>query len=625
MTRISVRGPLLALALLTFSLALLWRGEACAQVSPGPLAAPHASLEGSLQCLKCHGPGGSWKGMDDKCLACHTEIGWMKTANRGFHSRLPRAKNCATCHPDHGGREFQLVQWDEGSAEKFDHRRTGYLLEGKHATLQCRDCHKPAFQKSPAAPLIRRKDRAKSWLGLQTACADCHTDPHRGQLGNACTKCHGQTAWKPAPGFDHAKSAYPLTGAHEKVECAKCHASAAVAKGVDAQGKPIAQWKPLPHNDCVSCHKDPHAGRFPGACSKCHVTSDFHTIGKQNFNHELTRYPLRGKHASVACEKCHDAGAGGPKPKFALCTDCHKDAHAGTATLAGKAVDCAACHDVKGFENSIYTAAQHQQSAYPLEGRHAAAECAKCHVQKPAGAATVAALGTARVVMRPVHGACVDCHADPHAGRFRPTGARPQKNDCRACHDLGKFRPSNYDDVMHAGCVFRLEGAHQAVPCQSCHDELKAPASRATLIADAPNMRPLRFDNPRRACVDCHKSPHGEQFAHRKDKGACDGCHGAEAFAPAGKFDHNKDSAFKLEGAHLKTECASCHPSNPGPDGKPVTIYRPTPTKCEACHAAGEPDSTATPKSRMGVLAPRRHADRPVPMTTREALYAANH
>jgi hypothetical protein len=583
-----------------------------AQVSPGPLAAPHASLDGSLACLKCHGKtngrGESKDGMDVRCLACHTEIGWMRTAKRGTHAK-EMAKNCASCHPDHGGREFNLVVWPEGSPEKFDHRRAGFLLEGKHAQAPCAKCHKGSLQKSPAAPLIRKKNRDASWLGLETNCASCHEDVHRGQLGKKCESCHNQEKFVPAPGFDHAKSAFPLTGSHTKVKCLACHAAPQFVKARDAKGQPKPEWKPLPHKDCVSCHKDPHAGRFPGACAKCHNTENWKSISKSGFDHDRTRYPLRGKHAGIACEKCHDARQGGfgAKPKFALCTDCHKDAHAGTATLATKVVDCASCHDVKGFDRSSYTVAQHAKSAYPLEGRHVAVACEKCHTKVAAGSAEAAALGTARVQLRPKKGACADCHGDPHLGRFEPTGARPQKNSCRACHSMLAFQPSSYDAVAHADCVFPLRGGHLATPCQACHEELTKPPGKSTLRADAASMRPLHFDNPRRACEACHKSPHGEQFAARRDKGACESCHDDLAFVPASKFNHDRDAAFKLEGAHAKTPCASCHVPQPGADGKPFVTYKPTPTKCEACHvtgipAAGTKRSSLVPASGPGTL-----------------------
>ena len=615
-----------AAVLVAALLAFAWPQAARAQVSPGPLAAPHAALEGTTQCFQCHASGSSKTGMDSRCLACHQEIDWMRARKRGYHTTVA-ARECASCHPDHGGRDFQMIVWDGGAPEKFDHRKAGYVLQGKHATLECRACHKPANQKSAAVPLLRRKNHADSWLGLETACASCHADPHRGQLGAYCASCHAPTGWKPAAGFDHAKSAFPLTGAHAKVECARCHATPQVATTLDAKGQPVPQWKPLPHGDCVSCHKDPHAGRFPGACAKCHVTTDWHQVGKQGFNHDLTRYPLHGRHATVACASCHDPKkAWGEKPKFARCDDCHHDAHAGKATLRGAAADCAACHAVDGFERPAYTVAQHATSAYPLTGRHAAAACAKCHVTLPEGPAA-AAWGTSRVVLRPSAQDCVPCHADPHRGRFAAGGTRPHPKGCADCHDVRAFVPSHYDGVRHADCVFPLRGAHRAVTCQACHQELKAAPSGLSLAADSSRVRLLPFEGGKRACTDCHGTPHGTQFAHRKDRGACEGCHDENAFSPASRFDHNRDSQYRLEGAHLRAACAGCHVPHEDAAGRRVVTYRPTPAKCEACHAGGVRDTSGTapkaPKTSsmrwLGPAAPETF------LTAREAGHASDY
>ncbi len=573
--------PALLLALI--AVATPWLGLAYAQVSPGPLSTAHAALDSPLQCLQCHGKGGAMADMDARCLACHKEVAWMRTAQRGFHARVS-AKNCASCHPDHGGRDFELVIWDEGAAAKFDHRRAGFVLEGKHASLACAACHKPALQKSPATALIQKKHHATSWLGLQTACADCHTDVHRGQLGVKCQTCHTHTKWKPAPGFDHAHSDYPLTGAHVQFDCMKCHAAAQFVKATDAKGLPVPQWKPIPHADCTPCHRDPHAGRFKGACEACHVTTDFHTISRTGFDHNQTRYPLKGKHAQVACANCHDPAHGGfgAKPKFAQCADCHADAHNGTATLAGKVADCATCHGVSGFSGPSYTAAMHQQSAYPLEGAHATADCSGCHRKLPASDASAAALGSARVMLRPKFGACVDCHGDPHAGRFSAPNPRARKAECVACHNMSAYSPSKFDGRMHAECAFPLEGAHMSVPCQACHAELKSPRSKTSLRGG--ELRALSFESKQRLCADCHQSPHGTQFAGRKDHGACTSCHGVEAFVPTDRFNHDRDSQFKLDGAHKTTPCASCHESRPDKSGHAFASYVPTPTRCEACH-----------------------------------------
>ena len=126
----------LALALL-LTLALAWMlapARAHAQISPGPLARAHGALDEPSLCFKCHARGG---GMTERCLACHTAIAAQRAGGRGVHGREAREKDCAGCHPDHAGRDFDLVRWDEGAAERFDHRRAGYPLTGKHAALAC--------------------------------------------------------------------------------------------------------------------------------------------------------------------------------------------------------------------------------------------------------------------------------------------------------------------------------------------------------------------------------------------------------------------------------------------------------------------------------------------------------
>lgn len=406
----------------------------------------------------------------------------------------------------------------------------------------------------------------------------------------------------------------------------KCHAAPQVVKLRDAKGLPLPEWKPLKFNDCVACHKDPHAGRFTGACAKCHSTDDFHNINRAGFNHGITRYPLKGKHALVDCAKCHDPARGGfgPKPKFAACTDCHKDTHNGMATLLGKVVDCASCHDVSGFDRSTYTVAAHAKSAYPLVGRHTVAACEGCHMKKPLGSPEAGSLGSARVVLRPKKSACADCHGDPHLGRFEATGARPKKNSCQSCHSLLAYHPSTYDGAAHADCVFPLLGAHRAIPCQACHEELGGVPARSTLRVNVAAMRPLRFDNQKRLCVDCHSSPHGVQFTQRKDKGACDACHDDRAFAPAGKFDHNRDSSFKLEGAHLKAPCGSCHRLQTDTSGKTMVVYRATPIRCEACHVGGTPDLLTPVNKKTQNVPPRTDARGLVLLTSREAFHGTH-
>ena len=661
MTAAAVATALLALA-----------GPSRAQLSPGPLASPHATLDGSTKCFQCHSPGGA-KAMDARCLDCHAEVAWTIERGRGLHGRSAKA-DCARCHPDHAGRDLELIRWDEGAAEKFAHTRAGFELTGKHAALACRTCHRPDLRRAPVAPLIERRDPARSWLGLETDCASCHADPHRAELGADCARCHDTRTWKPAPGFDHGKTAYPLTGKHATAACARCHLAPHLTLATTGAGQLIPRYKPLSHQECSACHRDPHAERFGSRCASCHVTDSFKAIRADGFDHDRTRYPLRGRHAQVACAGCHDATRGfGPRPAFTSCQSCHRDQHAGQATLAGAPADCAACHTVDGFRPSSFTAAAHAKSSYPLSGKHADVACAACHRQGTS--ATVATLGPARVIMRPPHRRCADCHADthggqlrarpdggaceschavmgfkpstyaerdharlrlgldgrhaeiacsachgaerpglpppaaaqsglgparfafalteiectachldPHAGRFAAGGARARVEGCRDCHDGKSFRPSTMAVAAHVTTGFPLAGAHRAAACVLCHAELKSPPPGSTLLGAAAQARALRFAEAPSTCAGCHQTPHGEQFAARPDRGACEACHDDEAFTPASRFDHNRDTAFRLDGAHARAACTRCHRSEGGAPGQARLIYRPLSGQCASCH-----------------------------------------
>jgi hypothetical protein len=611
--------------------------------------------------------------MNQACLACHKEIGALIAQERGLHARDAKG-SCAGCHPDHAGADFPLVKWPEGSPERFDHRKSGWVLEGKHADVKCAACHKSEFRVPPIAALSPRKHGA-GWVGLDPACLSCHEDPHRKSLGSQCLRCHEMTGWKPARRFDHDSSAYPLTGKHAEVQCSKCHEAARLAPATNARGALVPVFKPVSHKDCADCHADPHKGRLAGSCDKCHVTTGFQTINKSRFDHAATRYPLRGRHAAVACADCHVGfPSQGMRPAFGACSTCHSDPHAGRATLAGRAVGCDGCHVVDGFRPATYTVAQHAKSPYPLEGKHAAVRCGACHATRtttaagaavkngapvrviemrpshaactnchaddhaaqlaarpdkgaceschrvggwtpttftaashanfrlaldgrhaeiPCGACHAASraalpalsaperLGKARVSFKLPESACGDCHVDPHAGRFNTAEQRKLFPTCADCHDTRHFRPSTYGIAAHTKASFVLEGAHMAVPCVNCHAEMKSPPLKSSLLLAKGGGAAMAFTKKAGGCVACHTNPHGDQFAKRA--GGCESCHGLDAFAPAARFDHGRDAAFPLTGAHAKVPCAQCHRPVSGAAGT-VLVYRGLSTKCESCH-----------------------------------------
>ena len=433
------------------------------QISPGPLAQAHGALEGTLKCTQCHGT--RKEAMSGQCLACHKEIAWLRDRQRGLHA-VAAAGACAKCHPDHAGRDFALVAWNEDSLRRFDHRRAGWALEGGHAKVECAKCHAAEFRKSAGEALAPGSGTQRRWTGLERDCDGCHADIHKGGLGRDCLSCHGMEHWKPAPKFDHSRTAYALTGEHATVACAKCHLDPRLNIQQNARGEPVPVYKPVSHAECSDCHKDPHAGRLGAGCAACHLTKGFKVINQQSFNHAKTRYPLQGRHAQVACTKCHDFTGGKRRdPLFATCGSCHADAHAGLATIGGKPADCAACHSVDGFKPATFTVAQHRQSRYPLTGRHTQVTCGSCHAKAPA--ATAARFGTAAVIMRPAAARCRDCHGDDHGGSWRPGptagSARPATSSTDGNRPGSTQRPTRSSG-------FRSRGAMPRSPAQPAMD-----------------------------------------------------------------------------------------------------------------------------------------------------------
>jgi hypothetical protein len=566
------------------------------QISPGPLSKAHSTLDGPLNCGKCHAGGAVT--MNTRCLSCHKEIATLVQQRRGLHARNARAE-CSSCHPDHAGRDFALVKWPDGSQERFDHARAGWVLEDKHARLTCQRCHTAERRVSPIAALAPKRS-SRGWTGLETTCASCHDDVHAGSLGRQCQSCHNVAGWSPAPTFDHQKTDYPLTGKHVDLSCGTCHVTPA-NRVTDAK-RPAAKFTPVAHGDCVSCHADPHGGRLKGTCSSCHATSSFSTVNDRAFSHDRTRYPLRGRHASVTCTGCH---IGYPsridQPAFATCASCHADPHAGKATLAGAVVDCASCHTLSGFAQVTFTVAQHAKTAYPLEGKHTVVACGACHVRRgassPGRTARAGARVATEVVMRPMADRCESCHSDAH-------GAQLPNRTCITCHTVAGWKPSAFGVREHASLRLTLTGRHAAADCGSCHSEKRR--GLAPLPAGAFGKAGIAFALNETTCEACHRDPHGGTyvaFAQSRQAG-CAACHDTRAFHPStvtvathGQF------AFALEGAHLAAPCVACHTTmTSGALGAsltrapstPAVVYTISGASCAGCHGAPHGDQFAT-------------------------------
>jgi hypothetical protein len=582
-----------ALAVLCLFLAGIALGDV---FSPGPLAKPHEDLEGLKNCSQCHATGQALS--QDTCLACHTELKSRVQAGTGYHGRIKgTALDCEKCHHDHRGKDFNMVEWLP-SKKQFPHQDTGWPLKGKHAQTKCESCHTTRLIKAQdildwltAHPLQK-----STHLGLSSACKACHFDDHRGQLSLSCQNCHNEKGWKPAPGFRHDKTAYPLTGKHKKVACVKCHElETDTETPKDAFPAPVsmrfAHYKDLAFQSCLDCHKDPHDGKFGERCESCHTTEGWKVMvngpQKDTTFHDDTRYPLRGLHALVPCKSCHGPFPGQPAKfknmAFKYCTDCHADSHERQlAQTHGPGPACERCHTIDGFRPSTYTAQEHQKSRYPLEGAHEAVACLDCHKNDPKLLSKVPPALHSKLVLQKrkllfsetlflIPGKldrCETCHADPHAGQFQKGGTA---TPCTACHKLSSFHQLTFDHQKDSR--FPLLGKHSTAACAACHKEVP--------LKGTPTVRYRPLDM---ACDSCHADAHAGQFRTRGGAQACEQCHDANSWKAA-LFQHGPPfTTYVLDGKHQTVECIGCHPDVNVGAAKPVRKYLHVPTTCEGCH-----------------------------------------
>ena len=485
-----------------------------AQLSPGKLTDAHQHLEGLSNCTQCHSIGD--KVPDSKCLDCHQEIDQLIRTDRGLHAwPATKEKTCIDCHSEHHGRKFDMVRFDQ---ENFDHRTTGYELEGQHAVIDCRACHV-----SENISDTDLRNREGTFLGLSHDCLSCHDDFHQGTLSNNCVSCHGFEAFRPASLFDHDKADFKLRGAHVEVDCKECH------QEEDRNGQLFQRFTNIPFADCVDCHDNPHSSTWQTKCTSCHTDESFgQFIGQKRFDHNKTAFELKGAHAEVTCFDCHNRtdapnlftdnkGIG-----INQCASCHDDPHNGKF-----GTNCAECHNETSFfslnDPSMFN---HDLTDFALEGKHVEVDCKACHEGK---------------LTDPMdHGNCFDCHDDYHNGEFVENDSQ---RDCNTCHTVHEdFSYTLYGLEEHETAAFRLDGAHLATPCFDCHV----------------SEEHWTFRDIGSQCIDCHTDIHEGYITESfyPDK-ACTSCHSTESWAEI-SFDHSL-TKWELTGEHTTTDCRACH------------------------------------------------------------------
>ena len=136
-----------------------------------------------------------------------------------FSADNPHSKLKYDCNECHIVESFQKVN--------FEHSKTGYDLEGRHNSPNCRGCHD-----------------ITNFNKVSEDCSSCHIDVHESKLGNDCFRCHNLNGWEK---FDiqeiHFVTEFPFSGRHALIDCMSCHT-----------GLPNGNLS-TNTTQCVSCHQ----------------------------------------------------------------------------------------------------------------------------------------------------------------------------------------------------------------------------------------------------------------------------------------------------------------------------------------------------------------------------------
>ncbi len=364
-----------------------------AMFSPGALHAAHADI--GDDCGQCHAPFWVSGRMTERCLFCHTQIQGEMGDSSTLHGTLVKGATsaCQSCHTEHAGPSAGLTVMD---ASSFPHAATGFALTGHEIrspgiSFTCSDCHTESISRFDAL-----------------TCAKCHrsldaayTESHLATFGADCLACHdGVDRYGD---FSHSQTAFDLTGAHLRVDCSACHAGA--RKIADLQSTDRA---------CESCHlkDDAHNREFGIQCGVCHSPEAWKPA---KFDHNLSNFPLEGKHVGVECAACHKDNVYKGTPTE--CAACHADPIYHLGMFSGQA--CSHCHTTAAWRPAPYNGPH----TFPMnhgQERSRMNTCADCHQPTLA------------------QWTCYTCHDRAETEQEHRKENIADFTDCLRCHPTGR-------------------------------------------------------------------------------------------------------------------------------------------------------------------------------------------
>jgi hypothetical protein len=198
--------------------------------------------------------------------------------------------------------------------------------------------------------------------------------------------------------------------------------------------------------------------------------------------------------------------------------------------------ECDQCHQSTNWKDVRF---DHQETEFPLEGKHVKAKCIGCHALEDFGRVSTD---------------CVSCHTDIHQGKLAVS--------CGRCHTPQGWAVFNTLNA-HAGTSFPLIGPHARLDCRACHiSEIQG-----------------EFSFLKSECFSCH----AEDFAQATSPShslegfgtRCEDCHFPVSWQPANFARHG--AFFPISSGQHAGEWNSCRDCHPNPNDHSVF-------DCLGCH-----------------------------------------
>ncbi len=307
-----------------------------------------------MGCKDCHMIESGFSFSNAHCAICHArqDLAFITTHEQDF------GDDCTSCHNG------------EDAMVRFDHRTTAFLLEGKHGTLECGDCHN--LGSSSGFNGNNLKTFEAIFKTTSRDCIQCHdnSDIHPEMFSSDCETCHTPDGWLPAKyggeRFDHEiRTEFSLTLHQmdfngEQLLCSDCH---------------HVETLDINMHKCINCHETDnemkiylqnHQEQFGPECISCHDGVD----RMNGFDHN-NLFVLDGQHAIVECESCHLEKIFTGTPKECFLCHAEPEIHADSFGL-----QCQYCHT-----SQAWTPAFLQTHKFPLEhGSQVTTDCQVCHL-----------------------------------------------------------------------------------------------------------------------------------------------------------------------------------------------------------------------------------------------------